>query len=189
MHFAGELTPDEFWAVMDHGDDEIRRSFAERPVFEIRGWPGRAMVSEWSFGGGVRSITFLPADWAAANPSDPDIRPRLDVLVDIGEPRRMVAERMAFEILDRTGRPPQLPVDDAPTPDEIIDVDVEGVAEPFELWSSGDRARAAGRVAGVTVMIEAAGHPIEEVSLVRVRDVEGLLAERRRWIRELRGEA
>ena len=189
MHFAGELTPDEFWAVMDHGDGEVRRSFAERPAFEIRGWPGRAMVSEWSFGTGVRSITCLPADWAGANPEDFDIRPRVNVLVDVTEPRRMVADRMAFEVLERTGRPPQLPLADAPTPDAVIDVDVDGIAEPFELWSSGDRERAAGRVAGVTVVIEAAGHPIEEVSLVRVRDVEGLLAERRRWIRELRGEA
>jgi hypothetical protein len=189
MHFAGELTPDEFWAVMDHGDDEVRRTFAERPAFEVRGWPGRAMVSEWSFGSGIRSVTFLPAEWDGANLADRDIRPRVDVLVDVTEPRRMVAERMAFEELDRTGQPPRLPTADPPTPDAVIDVSVDGVAEPFELWSSGERARAAGRVAGVTVVIEASGHPIEEVSLVRLHDIEELLAERRRWIRDLRGEA
>jgi len=189
MHFAGELTPDEFWAVMDHGDEEVRRTFAERPAFEIRGWPGRAMVSEWSFGGGARSITFLPGDWNDETFPSLDVLPRVDVLVDATEPRRMVAERMAFEAFERTGQRPRLPVPDAPTPDAVIEVSVDGVAEPFELWSTGHRARAAGRVAGVTVVIEATGHAIEEVSLVRVRDIEGLLAERRRWIRELRGEA
>jgi len=189
MHFAGELTPDEFWAVMDHADDEVRRTFAERPVYAIRAWPGRAMVSEWSFGSGARSITFLPADGNDATFPDLEVLPRVDVLVDLTEPRRMVAERMAFEAFERTGQPPPLPVADAPTPDAVIEVDVDGVAEPFELWSTGQRERAAGRVAGVTVVIEASGRPIEELSLSRVRDIEGLLAERRRWIREQRGEA
>ena len=39
----------------------------------------------------------------------------------------------------------------------------------------------------MTVVIESTGHPLESLELERIRDVEGLLAERRRWLRALRG--
>ena len=58
MHFAGELTPEQFWAVVDDVDEQIRRTFAERPVYAVRGWPGRTILSEWALGdGGIRSLS------------------------------------------------------------------------------------------------------------------------------------
>ena len=188
MHYAGELTPEQFWAVVDDVDDQIRRTFAERPVFTVRGWRGRTILSEWASGdgGGIRSLAFLPADWDGANFDDPDIRPRVGVLTDVEEPRRMLAGRLAIEEFVLTHEPPGL-FDESPTPDAVVELMVDGAAEPFELWSGGDVVRAAGRVGGVSVVIEAVGHPIEEVELERLHDIDDVLAERRRWIRSQRG--
>ncbi|MDQ0894914.1 hypothetical protein [Agromyces ramosus] len=190
MHVTGFLTPDEFWAVVDRGDDEVRRSFAERPVYAVRGWPGRAMISEWSFGGGsgIRSIAFLPAGWNGADYSADEAKPRVDVLVDLTEPRQMVAERIAQGILARSGTPPTLPMPDAPAPDAIIELEVDGIGEPFEMWSDDAGERAAGRIGGVTVVLETVDHPIADIALERVTDLERFIAERRRWIRAQRGE-
>jgi hypothetical protein len=188
MHIAGFLTPDEFWARMDAADDEVRRGFAERPVYAVSGWPGRAMLAEWSFGRGIRSLAFLPAGWNGPDYSATKAQPRIDVLVDVTEPRRMVAVRIAHDVFVSGAEPP-LPLPDAPSPDAIIELDVEGVRRAFEVWSGGERSRAAGRVSGVTVVIETIGHPIADVALERVVDLEPLIAERRRWIRAQRGEA
>ena len=189
MHFAGQLTPDEFWARMGGADDEVRRTFGERPIYAVHGWPGRGVLSEWSFGSygsGIRSLAFLPPDWNGVDLFDAGAGPRVDVLVDVTEPRRMVAERMAFEVFERGGDL-QWPADEPSTPDAIIDVVVDGVAEPFELWSTVDRSWASGRVGGVTVLVETAAHPMADVALERVRDIEPFISERRRWITEQRG--
>jgi hypothetical protein len=189
MHVAGFLTPDEFWARMDTADDEIRRSFPERPVYAVRGWPGRAILSEWSFGSsGIRSISFLPAGWDGPDYSAASAQPRVDVLVDVTEPRRMVSERIAFDDIALGSEPPW-PLRDAPMPERIIELEVDGVREPFEVWSGEERVRAAGLVGGVSVVVESVGHPITDVALERVVDIEPLIAERRRWIRAQRGEA
>ena len=188
MHYAGELTPDQFWAVVDDGDDRIRRTFAERPVWAVRGWRGRTILSEWTYGsgGGIRALVFLPAEWDGANFDDPDVSPRVVVLTDVEEPRRIVAGRFAMEEFARTHEPPVM-FDEAPTPDAVIELIVDGTAEPFELWAGGDAVRVAGSVGGVGVVIEASGHPIEEVELARLHEIEDVLAERRRWIRSQRG--
>ena len=186
MQFAGQLTPEEFWAEMDAADDEVRRTFTERPVYGVRAWPGRVMLSEWAFHRGIRSLAFLPAEWEGVIGDDGSARPRVEVLVDDLEPRRMIADRIALEVR-ADGREPQWPWLEAPTPDAVIDLDVDGIDEPFELWVNGDSSRAAGRIGGVTVMIEALEHPISDVALERVRDIDVLLAERRQWIRDLRG--
>lgn len=188
MHYTGELTPEQFWAVVDDVDDQIRGAFAERPVYTVRGWSGRTILSEWAFGdgGGVRSLAFLPAGWDGANFDDPDVSPRVVVLTDVEDPRRIVAGRIAMEEFARTHEPPML-FDDAPTPDAVIELIVDGAAEPFELWSGGDVVRAAGRVGGVSLVIEAVGHPVDEVELERLHDIDDVLDERRRWIRSQRG--
>jgi hypothetical protein len=189
MHVVGHLTPEEFWSQVDAGDEEVRRNFLERPVFAVRGWPGRAILSEWSFGTGIRSIAFLPAGWNGPDYSAATAQPRIDVLIDVLEPRRMIAERIGHEIFARRGEPPSLHKPDAPTPDSIIDLDVDGIDEAFEVWSSGEPSRAAGRVGGVTVIVESIGRPIGDIALERVIDIEPYIEERRSWIRSQRGEA
>ncbi|WP_395244211.1 hypothetical protein ACGGZK_19115 [Agromyces sp. MMS24-K17] len=188
MHIVGRLTPEEFWAQVDAGDDEVRRTFGERAVFGVRNWPGRAMVGEWAFGEGVRAILFVPYAWDGVDYSDPDLAPRVDVLVDTVAPRELVARRMELDAFLAGDTAPRRLLE-APAPDAIVDVLVDGVAEPFELWAREgvDRSRVAGRLAGATVVIESTGHPLESLELERIRDVEGLLAERRRWLRALRG--
>lgn len=187
MHVTGQLTPDEFWAHADEVDDQVRRTFPERPAYAVQGWPGRALLSEWSLGSGIRSLMFLPTGWDGASSVD-DVRPRVDVLVDATEPRQVVAHRFASEEFARTGKPEALARrDEMRHPDAIIDLWVDGVAEPFELWSVDARSCAAGRVGAVTVLIETTRHPVTDVALERVRDIEPLIAERRRWIRDVRG--
>ena len=188
MQSAGFVSPDEFWARVDASDDEVRRTFAERPIYGVVGWRGRAILSEWSFGSGIRSIAFLPAGWNDDDYTVASAQPRVDVLGDLIDPRRLIAQRVAFDFLPREGEPPW-PLPNAPTPDAIVEIAVDGVGEPFEVWSSTEGARAAGRVGGVTVVVETVGHPIADVALERVRNIETLLAERRRWIRAQRGEA
>ena len=187
MHYAGELTPEQFWAVVDEVDEQIRRTFAERPVYAVRGWRGRTILLEWSYGAGtgIRALVFLSAEGDGVN-SDDDATPRVSVLTDIAEPRRVVAERVAMEAFTSTHEPP-LPDDGAPTPDSVVELMVDGAAEPFELWSGGAVVRAAGRVGGVSVVIEAVGHPIDEIELERLPRIDDVLAERRRWIRAQRG--
>ncbi|WP_448003230.1 hypothetical protein [Agromyces bauzanensis] len=187
MQFAGQLTPEEFWATVDAGDDEVRRTFAERPVYGVVGWSGPAMLSEWSFGDGIRSLAFRPADGIPSVDLAVDRGPGVDVLVDVAEPRRLVALRLARDAMAGAGVPPW-PMPDAPPPDLIVDLVVDGIAEPFELWERDSRARAAGRVGSVTVVVEAVDLPIGNLALERVTDIEPLIAERRRWLRELRGE-
>lgn len=188
MHIVGRLTPEEFWAQVDAGDDEVRRTFAERPVYAVRDWPGRALLGEWAFGDGLRAVVFVPAGWEGVDYSDPSLTPRVDVLVDTVAPRTLVARRMELDEFV-AGDPAPRRLLEAPAPDAIVDVLIDGVAEPFERWAGDEvrRERVAGRLAGVTVVVESAGHPLDSLELVRVTDVEGLLSERRRWIRALRG--
>ncbi|WP_172979826.1 hypothetical protein [Agromyces agglutinans] len=188
MHFAGKLTPDEFWATVDQTEAEVRRGFGLRPAYTVSGWAGRTMLAEWAFGErGIRSVVCVADDWKGADPTGADAVPRVEVLVDDVEPRQLVAHRQGLERL-AAGDGPPWPVEPPEAPDAVIDLPVDGVAEPFELWIGDARAWAAGRIGTAGVLVVAVGYPMVDVSLERLRDIDPLLAERRRWIRAVRGE-
>ena len=48
MRMGGRLTPEEFWARFDAGDDEIRAEAGRLPWYGLAGWPGWLMLGEWS---------------------------------------------------------------------------------------------------------------------------------------------
>lgn len=188
MHYAGKVGAEEFWALIDDSEAEIRRGLHERPAYTVSGWRGSAMVSEWSYGSsGIRSVICLPEGWAGIETTGQAISPRIEVLVDDVEPRAFVARRQAFEAFAAGGEP-ALPAIETEPPVSVIELAVDGVAEPFEVWADGEQALAAGRIAAVTVLVVAVGWPVTDVALERIHDIQPFLDPRRRWIRTVRGE-
>lgn len=183
MEWAGRLTPEEFWAVVADGEQQVRESAARLPVYGLVAGPTPAMVGEWGFEGGARVIVYgEPAEW------------REDAVIPgLEEPHAIVrtgddTPRSGAAVLLRDAGILDPAADSAP-PDDILEVVVEATPVLFELWRAPGRWWAAGRYHEDVIAFAGVGVRPEECRLVRVADVEPLLAERRDWIARMREEA
>jgi hypothetical protein len=77
----------------------------------------------------------------------------------------------------------------AATPTTGVEFAVNGRLEPFDRWDDDAVWYAAARHRGYGVVIEARDMAPDQISLVRVEDIEPYLAGRRAYVRALRGEA
>lgn len=184
MQQAGERGPEERRARLDDGDARVRETLPLAPVFGLAGWDGPGMVHDWSFTGTRRVLAYartaLPAPSLTGTPFDVQVH-SLE-----GDVRQLVAElRMRWLARDsvRAGwERPVLALD--PLPDRISTIPVGGSPEAFELWIAGPHWWAATTIGPRTVVIEAHDVTIDLIELERIGgpEIEGLLAERRRWL-------
>lgn len=175
MQITGYLAPDEFWALMRESDDRLRTSFLTAPVYGLSGWPGSAMVGEWSFGEGNRGFQYRDST---------EHRPAVVVETgDAGDPRCLLAAFRRRDVFD-----PGSAVVAATLPDRIVEAAVDGAPVAFEVWDDADRWWGVGVIRGRAILIESRRTLGQPIALELVTDIEPLLAARNDEIRRARGE-
>jgi hypothetical protein len=182
VEYGGRLSLEQFWAHMDEMERRLREDAPALPWFGIAGWQGLIMTGdcEWE-NGRLRMVGLVHG--APLGDSG-----RVQVLTTVDDPRRQVASfRMApphgagGDALQRMSAAEAPPTDEA----EIL---VERAPLRFDVWRQDDRWWAASQYGAYGLVLEARKVPIEELTLVRVHDLEPYLAGRREYLRTLRGE-
>jgi hypothetical protein len=185
MEFTGYLPPDEFWAMNDRMDQEVRRGAEQLTLFRIADWDGPVMLGSWqldgSEGGVAHGDGFTPAG------------PVVEVVTTTQDPHEVARNRWRASV----GIPhnlEELQRQDATfnaLHSERLTLTVDGSDAPFTLWRGTNSWLAAGAHGGFGMVINAQRNPPppEAVSLTRVTDVEPLLQARRDALKAIRGEA
>ncbi len=185
MEFTGYLPPDEFWAMNDRMDQEIRSGAHLLPLFTLKGWDGTSMLGSWQLDGSEGSV--VHGDGFSQT------GPLVDVITTNQDPGETARNRWRasagiphnFEELQR-----QNAAFSALTSRRIT-ITVYGAAIDFTLWRGTNSWLAAGMTGTFGIVIDAQRNPPQPqaVSLTRVTDVEPLLHARRAALKALRGEA
>lgn len=183
MHFAGRLTPEQFWARMSALEDQIRAQAHLLPLYGLAEWPGPRMVGDWGSVNGELTTVGL-------SHGEPDNGPRVQVMVDTRDPSDPVIERRMSAVdhgLDRATVMAALDQAGSPATGTVT-ITVDGNPEVFDHWVDGPTWYAARRHHEHALVIEARDVSPADVALVRVDDIEPYLAGRRALLRRRRGE-
>lgn len=189
MEFSGFMPPEDFWAMNDRLEEEVRRGADSLPLFRLDAWNGKLMLGSWQMDGSEGGV--LHGNAFATDPRHPV--QLLEVITTTHDPVQGVLNRW-HGIAEPPRSLTELQSQDSAFQGlgtRQILVSVDGVPAGFELWMGPDYWFAAGRSKGFGVVIEARGRHLEAgpLNLRRVSDVEPLLHARRAAMRELRGEA
>ncbi|WP_311214869.1 MULTISPECIES: hypothetical protein [unclassified Arthrobacter] len=185
MKLTGFLPPDEFWAMNDRMDQQVRDGAGVLPLFGINTWDGPMMLGSWqldgSEGGVMHGNAFSPAGplvEVVTTTQDPGETARNRWRASAGIPHNLEElQRQNATFSALTNR--------------RITVTVDGVATDFTFWPGKGSWLAAATTGIFSIVIDAQRNPPvpESVSLRRVPDVEPLLQARRNALKALRGEA
>jgi hypothetical protein len=171
MDFAGELSPEQFWAHTDALYDQVRAAAHLLPLYGVAGWAGLIMIGDWewynddlsraglSYGdplGGPLGGTCIAVTTCADEESVPQAGP-------FGPVR-----------LPPTGPGPEISLDGRPV--------------PVDSWREVDSWHAVATLGDHLVHIEVGGPAPDRIDLVRVTDVEPYLAGSRAYLHAARGE-
>ncbi len=181
MRVVGRLSPEEFWARIAQGEQQLRDSAAVLPVYRVADWAGPVLVGDWGWENGELVTAGIAHDdrtGAAVHVRTTVHDPRADVAS-----LRMQAEG-PYDPADALRRRRA----DAIAPGEDVAIRVDSTPVRFELWHEGDRSWAAATHAGYGLVVEGTGVAVDLLSLVRVDDIEPYLAARRQDLRLRRGE-
>lgn len=183
MRFAGQLTPEQFWARMSAMEDELRAQAHQLPWYGLAQWQGPRMVAEWGSADG--ELTSIGLSYGEL-----DSGPRVQVMVDNRPPGDLVIERRMSAVGHELDRPAVLAaLDAAGSPATgTVTISVDGNPEVFDHWVDGSTWYAARQHHEHALVIEARDVSPDDVALVRVDDIEPYLAGRRAELRRLRGE-
>ncbi|MGR0160332.1 hypothetical protein [Paenarthrobacter nitroguajacolicus] len=184
MEFTGYLPPDEFWAMNDRTDQEVRDGAHLLPLFSVTNWDVPIMLGSWQLDGSEGGVMHGNATSPAG--------PLVEVVTTTQDPRGIARNRWRVS----AGIPhdlEELQRQDATfnaLPSEHLIITIEGIPAPFTLWRGTNSWLAAGTAGGFGVVIDAQRNPPppEAVSLTRVSDVGPLLQARRSALKAARGE-
>jgi len=185
MELSGYLPPDQFWAMHDEVDQEVRNGIDHLPLFHFEDWEGPAILGSWQFDGSEGSVVQGNAFSQTG--------PLVEIITTTLGPREMARNRWRATVgipqnLDELQR------QDAAfnaLPTERLIITVDGSPSNLTLWRGTDSWIAAAKAGELGIVIDAQRNPPppEAVSLRRVADVEPLLQARRAALRAIRGEA
>jgi hypothetical protein len=177
MRVTGQLSPEEFWDRITAGEQRMRDSAAVLPVYRLADWAGPVLTGDWEW----EDDALVTAGIAHGDPDGPGVHVRTTT----HDPRAEVA---------RLRRPVPAPAENlvAATPAAVEiwadgEILVDGTPVAVELWRDGERWWAAGAHDGRGLVLAGNRVPVQDVALVRVRDLEPFLAGRRDFLRALRG--
>lgn len=185
MEITGYVPPDEFWAMNDRLDQEVRDGVHLLPLFCLEAWDVPLTLGSWQLDGSEGSVVHGDA----FSPTGPLV----DVITTNQDPGETARNRWrasagiphSLEELHRQDATFKALVA------ERFTITIEGIPADFTLWPGTTSWLAAGSVGGFGVVIDAHGtpNPPKAVRLTRVSDVEPLLQARRAALKALRGEA
>jgi hypothetical protein len=173
------LDADQFWATEDSIEQEMRRTFPQRPCFGLESWQGPHSIAEWALGqGSARGLQFQAAN------------SHVIISTTDGDPQelvfRMRRNRLPFPTSRNEDLANQTLSTTAPTGKAIITVDAQPAQ--FDTWQSGTQEWAAARADGFGIAIETSKLPISGLRLTRVVDIEPFIRGRRAELHRARGE-
>jgi hypothetical protein len=185
MRKAGRLTAEQFWARMAQLDDQMRASAHVLPLYGVADWTELVMTGDWLWQDGrLTTVGLAHGDRLGSGPfvhvrtttDDPtsvvsDLRMR-------GHPRPRDKDQF-LELRQRL----------MATPTTGIEIAVDGRHEHFNRWDDDVFWYAAARSGGYGIVVEARDVTPGQINLIGVEDIEPYLAERRAYLRALRGEA
>jgi hypothetical protein len=166
MRFAGRLDPEQFWELIDRGQQRVRDAADLLPLYGLSGWTGEIMTGSWEWENGQLVKAGLVHGRADRT------GPRLQVLTTSREPLAIVD----YDADGLTG------------PDDL-ELPVDGDRVPFALWRGSERWVAIGGLATHGLVLKGVDIDPTSVVLVPVHDLEPYLAGRRSALRTRRGEA
>ncbi|SDW71533.1 hypothetical protein SAMN04487912_104190 [Arthrobacter sp. cf158] len=185
MEFAGYLPPDEFWAMNDRMDEEVRSGAHRFPLFSMEDQEGPVMLGSWQLDGSEGSVSHGDGFSQAG--------PLVEVITTPQDPRGLARNRWrasagiphTLEELQR-----QDAAFDALIAERLT-ITVDGTPTDVTLWRGLNSWLAAGTFGGFGIVINAQRNPPppEALRLSRVSDVEPLLQARRAALKAIRGEA
>ncbi|MFD6063007.1 hypothetical protein [Rhodococcus wratislaviensis] len=183
MRIVGQLTPDEFWCRVESGEEQVRAGAGSLPTYGLEGWDGPIMIGDWEWDDKELILASLAH-------GTPDTNSAVEVVTTVHDPQRQAVRSMERAIgltpIDADYARRHRAIQDVPGSE--IQIRVNGRPTTFTTWGGRERWWAAGTVDGRGVVLEGRRHPLEQVDLVRVDDVEPYLAGRREYLRECRGE-
>lgn len=187
MHFGGRLTPEEFWARFDAQDAEIRAEADQLPWYGLADWSGQLRLGWGRIDG--RLVT-VDLGYEQGDPADEQTS-RVRVLISAEDPDDVIANLRLNGALsnssteDDTLAAMQLSMS---PPIGTVRISVDGRPEEFDHWVDGINWYAARPHENRTLAIAARHVRPDELSVVRVHDIEPYLAGRRASLRRRRGE-
>jgi hypothetical protein len=184
MRKAGTLTPEEFWARMGQLDDQMRASADVMALYGVTDWTELIMTGDWLWENDrLTTVGLIHGDRLGGGPY-------VHVRATIHDPAAVVTNLRMSAHLHPRDRDQFLELWQrlAATPTTGVEIAVDGRLEPFNRCDDGAVWYAAARHRGYGVVIEARDVTPDQISLVRVKDIEPYLAGRRAYVRALRGE-
>lgn len=185
MEITGYLPPDEFWAMHQHMDQQVRDGAHQLPLYSMEDQEGPVMLGSWQLDGSEGGVSHGDGFSQAS--------PLVEVITTSQDPRELARNRWRAS----AGIPhhlEELQRQDA-TFDALIaerfTITVDGKPTDVLLWRGLNSWLAAGTFEGFGIVINAQRNPSppEAIRLSRVSDVEPLLQARRAALKALRGEA
>lgn len=185
MEFTGYLPPDEFWAMIDQMEHEVRRGAGSLPLFRIVDWAGPVLLGSWQLDGSEGGVSHRddfsqkgPLVEVITTPQDPRALARNQWRASAGIPHNLEELQRQDTTFNALAT-------------ERLTITVDGAPTDVTLWRGQDSWLSAGTFGGFGIVINAQRNPPppEAVRLTRVSDVEPLLQARRAALKALRGEA
>jgi hypothetical protein len=187
MHFGGRLTPEEFWARFDAQHDEIRADADQLPWYGLADWPGRLGLGWGRIDGRLVTVDL------AYEQGDPDDEqtPRVRVLISAEDRDNVIANLRLNGALSTSPTEEDtlaaMELSMSP-PIGTVSISVDGRPEEFDHWIDGINWYAARSHENRTMAIAVRHIGPDELSVVRVHDIEPYLAGQRATLRRMRGE-
>lgn len=185
MEITGNVPPDEFWAMNDRMEQEVRRGAHQLPLFSMEDQEGPVMLGSWQLDGSEGGVShgdgFSQTGTLVeviTTPQDPHDVARNRWRASAGIPHNL--EKLQHQ--DATFN--ALAV-------ARLTITIDGTPTDVTLWRRQNSWLAAGTFGGFGIVINAQRNPppSEAVRLTRVPDVEPLLQARRAALKAIRGEA
>jgi len=184
MRYAGQRSPEEFWARIAEMEQRVGDTATILPCYGLANWSGLLMVGDWAW----ENDQLVTVGLGHGDPAGDG--PVVQVRTTVHDPRREAASlRMTAEGAPR-GKDDFLRRrhDVEAVPAVEVDIPLDSTPVRFQVWRRADRWWAAADHGAHGLVIESHRLPTDEITLVRVHDIEPYLAGRRAHLRALRGE-
>jgi len=182
MHFAGKLSPAQFWAHVAQMEDTIRAGFGAFPVYALAAWSGPRMLAEWGSENDVLTtagLLFGDPDSSYAHVQTTRTDP-----FEVALTARFAAGGPPTSGEDVRNRRHAL--SEAPTTTRTIRVD--DVPVEFTCWDTTGTWYAAAAHGPLGLVLDSKHLDPATFALTRLDDIEPYLAGRRAHLRLRRGE-
>ncbi|MBG6216301.1 hypothetical protein IWX75_000745 [Arthrobacter sp. CAN_A6] len=183
MDLPERLSPDEFWAMYDGGEQQVRRIAAGATAFGLAGWPGGDKAAgEWDVGSTPPSVVTLVHGPDVGTPHGTVRTTTQDPVTDACLKR--MRGRFPGSGPELTARLQALREEKS---DDVV-LPVDGTRTVFTVWQERNGWWAAGSHDGYGLVLEVRGADPAAIELVRVLDFEPYFAGRRARLKASRGE-